>query len=57
MKTVKLKRNFPYEPKEIEIPEGVTKEWVEDYQDNRGYWKYFYINKKGNKKECKVEWV
>jgi hypothetical protein len=58
MKTVKLKRErVPDRVVEIEIPEGVTKEKVYDYQDPAPYYKYFYITKKGNKKECKVKWV
>ena len=57
MKKVKLKKDFNYEIKEIEIPEGVKKEWTEDYQDSKGYWKYYYVSKKGQKKECEVVWT
>jgi hypothetical protein len=58
MKTVKLRRErVPDRIVEIEIPEGVIKEKVYDYQDPAPYDKYFYISKKGNKKECKIKWV
>jgi len=57
MKIVKLKKDFPDIISEIEVPEGVFKEEVTDYQDTKPYYKYFYINKKGNKKECEVKYI
>ena len=56
MMTVKLTKEN-YITKEVDIPEGVVKEKVYDYQDPYPYYKYFYISKKGNRKECKIEWV
>lgn len=57
MKTVKLKREFtPDRVIEIEIPEGVFKETVYDYQDSSPYHVYYYINKKGIKKKCEIKW-
>lgn len=56
--TIKLRKEFtPYRIVEVEIPEGVIKEKVYDCQDPEPYYKYFYINKKGNKKECKIKWI
>lgn len=54
---VKLKRDFNFDILEVEVPENVIREWVNDYQDTKGYWKYFYISKKGKKKECEINWV
>lgn len=54
--TVKLTKE-DYITKEVYIPEGVTKEKVYDYQDPEPYYKYYYMSKKGNKKECKIKWV
>ena len=56
MITVKLTKENDI-TKEVDIPEGVVKEKVYDYQDPYPYYKYFYISKKGNRKECKIEWV
>ena len=58
MKTVKLRKDiFTGTEKEVYIPKGVIKEKTYDYQDQKPYYKYYYISKKGNKKECKVKWV
>lgn len=56
--TVKLKKEiFTGVIREIELPEGVIKEKVYDYQDPAPYYKYYYISKKGKTKECKIKWV
>ena len=57
MKTVKLRRVLFCDPEEVEIPEGVTKEKIYDYQDPAPYYKYFYTSKKGIRKECEIKWV
>ena len=46
-----------YITKEVNIPEGVIKEEIYDYQDPAPYYKYYYISKKGNRKPCKIKWV
>jgi len=58
MKTVKLKREFvPDRTVEVDVPNGCFKERVFDYQDPEPYYKYFYINKHGVKKECNIKFV
>jgi|GEM_PF-4384032 len=58
MKVVKLKKErCPDKIIEIEIPISVFKEEIYDYQDSTPYYKYYYINKKGNKKECKIKYL
>lgn len=51
-----LKKDLNYETQEVYIPKGVIKEFIYDYQDAKGYYKYYYISKKGKKKECKIQW-
>jgi hypothetical protein len=46
-----------YIEKEVNVPEGVIKEKVYDYQDPAPYFKYYYISKKGSRKPCKIKWV
>jgi hypothetical protein len=46
-----------YIEKEVNIPKGVIKEKVYDYQDFAPYFKYYYISKKGKKKLCKIKWI
>ncbi len=56
--TVKLRRErVPDRIVEVEIPLEVVKEKAYDYQDSAPYFKYYYVSKKGNKKECKIKWV
>lgn len=58
MKTVKLRKEiFTGIIEEVEIPDGVTKEKIYDYQDPAPYYKYFYMSKKGIRKECEIKWV
>lgn len=63
MKTVKLLRGDYFKneitstTEEVYVPEGCYKEKIEDYQDPKPYYKYYYTSKSGNKKECNIEWV
>jgi len=58
MKEVKISRNpITGDERVIEVPEGCFKELTYDYQDSKPYYKYFYISKKGKKKECKIKYV
>lgn len=57
-RTVKLKKEiFSGIIDEVFIPFGCFKEKIFDNQDTKPYFKYFYISKKGIKKECKIKWI
>ena len=55
--TVTLHKNLNYNTEEIDIPEGVIKIKVEDYQDSSPYYRYCYYDKNRELKECKIKWV